>query len=610
MFIIEKPGLEKQQLVAEITAYYTAKMLDLKTNNVSIEFAKLGEEEFANVSHLDDIHLISVNENNGVTKIIESVSHELRHVWQANNGWKFDYSLPYREQEHEKDAWKFMHEFTSKYKDAIYQDYLKLRPTITNEPIKKPTKKESTKMTKQFTVQQLNKAGLVASNDIRSIVAAAGIKTIKNLKVLREELELDNRGTVRINFNNVETFAYLLADKIIKGQIEGFTTTANMSHDALTKVLVDYQTEQLKAGKYLLDVDSFVIYLTEEKLNALIGLAVKITGRHESNSAALLNHVKSKGYEGEDAKKIIRHVNAHHAKEMREKNLTNIITGELDKFIDEAVEHLFPVVEEVVAEEVIETPAADESPVAEETKEEKDEVIVEQNVITVEEHNAVLERIKEQFTTMQDLYEQTIDKLTELNKAQAVEIEKLASEQSTDVDDLRIELEKTKAELQTVASLRKADARRIEKLTTEMGRAKLQLREHKARTVSNKVVTELPEDAVSKTVHARIVTAGKIDGTAQSIHEKAPEKIANAAEKTKDGIQWVADKAKGSVDLTARGTNFASEQLANAMTYVADKIAPSTETVVESIIKVKNGEQVATIGGVEYKLDDKGNLIF
>lgn len=442
MYIIEKQGLEKQELLAQITAYYTTKLLGINTNNVSLEFDNLGKEEYGNVAHIDGLHLISINKDNGVTKIIESVSHELRHVWQAENGWDFDYSLPYHDQPHEKDAWEFMYKFTSEYRDVIYQEYL--------------NRKE---------------------------------------RLMGKEVFL----TLPPEYSNPDS-------------------------------------------------------------SAMVGLSYK------------------------------QKTNKKGSTKMTKKNNN---------------------VEELVTN----TPAVDESSVAEENKTEKDEVIMEQaKVITIEEHNAIIAEFKEQFEKMQTIYEDTISQLTAASEARAKEVSEIrniALEQEEKIAEAAIEIKESKKELDRVLSLRKADARRIEKLENEVGRAKLKLREHNARKLEVGKVTELPEeDKVSKTVHARIVTAGKIDGAAQNIHEKAPEKIAHAAEKTKDGIQWAADKAKGGVDLTAIGTNYATEKIANAMTFVADKIAPTTETVVESIFQVRNGEQVAVFNGVEYKVDANGKIIF
>ncbi len=457
MYIIEKQGLEKQELLAQITAYYTTKVLGIDTNNVSLEFDNLEELEYGNVVHIDGVHLISINKDNGVTRTIEAVSHELRHVWQAKNGWEFDYTLPYHAQPHEIDAWKFMEEFTAEYKDVIYQEYLQRKAVLL------PKKEESLMPPLEY----------VINSDVPEMV------------------------------NHYE-------DKALAESIENAR----------------------KAG------------VPEEQI------------------------IKNK------------------------EDLEVFMTG---------------------------TTAADESSVAVKTKTEKDELNMENTkVITIEEHKAIMEElkamVKTQIEVLQTGYEQTIEKLVTESEARTKELEEITavvSEQDKAIKEAHTLVAEFKQELDRVSSLRKADARRIEKLQDEVGRAKLKLREHKAREINESKITELPEENVGKVIHARIVTAGKLDDVAQTIHEKAPEKIANAAEKTKDGIQWVADVTKSGVDLTARGTNYASEKVANAMTFVADKIAPTDETVIESILRVTDeGDRVAVFNGKEYKLDANGKLIF
>lgn len=50
---------------------------------------------------------------------IETISHELRHVWQEQNGWTFDYSIPYEERLHEQDAFEYGNNFAlNKFKSS------------------------------------------------------------------------------------------------------------------------------------------------------------------------------------------------------------------------------------------------------------------------------------------------------------------------------------------------------------------------------------------------------------------------------------------------------------------------------------------------------------
>ena len=84
--------------------------LNLDGNDVEIHFDKTHPDLISRTDVLGCYwsHFVCVRASGRtLEEVLNTLRHELRHYWQEVNGWKFDQSLPYMQQKHEIDAFKW-----------------------------------------------------------------------------------------------------------------------------------------------------------------------------------------------------------------------------------------------------------------------------------------------------------------------------------------------------------------------------------------------------------------------------------------------------------------------------------------------------------------------
>ena len=329
---------------------------------------------------------------------------------------------------------------------------------------------------------------------------------------------------------------------------------------------------------------------------------VKAKARFKKNVKYILQFVKGIGLSKDQTDAIMAQIITDNKERLEKIPFSTKLDDLVTPVVMDAVEKLFP--------ENKEKPANGETPAAEPNKESEETVVKEETS---------LDRVKEFVAELEASYQKHIadimEKHTELvnqYEAKILDVSQKFQYMEDENAKLKKELEIAKKDLIKQTTLRKADAHKMTKLEKEVGRVKVQLKEHKARKVSEDKVIEVPKDVeVGAVIKSRIKTAGAMDNAAQSIHKNAPEKIEAAAEKTKDGIQWVADRAKDTVDGAAKLTNWSTEKLGNSITLAADVIAPSKEAVAKSALRKTpaDGEKpFVIIGGNKFYKEADGTL--
>ena len=116
-------------LLVEVATDYIMKDLGLDKSKSSVIISTertvtIGDMDCLGLAEkVGSVYYVSIKSSLSVKKAINTLAHELRHIWQFVNGWTMDMESPYYERPQEIDAFAYGDEFTERMIHEIYDAY-------------------------------------------------------------------------------------------------------------------------------------------------------------------------------------------------------------------------------------------------------------------------------------------------------------------------------------------------------------------------------------------------------------------------------------------------------------------------------------------------------